>query len=240
MEMETIVGDQLQPAIIKHGMGRHPVVQVYQLVTLPTISTREKQFKLCFCGPPHHNDPEAKDFKTKSWDERHWGDQVDDEMIENLAHEVGPAKREQFRGKFKDDFTLNVWLSNLEEVLFEPGPGQYHFDMGDVYRTEWVRKRETMTVEELKRKGEWPARFVYRPRLIRDKYVQVVWVQNEETEELEAKTVYTGLLVEIFHLNLNEIEIAPLQRVHRLLHEEAGHQPVQPVQEVHFMVLLRS
>jgi hypothetical protein len=216
MEMETVVGGQLQPAVIKHGMGRHPVVQVYQLVTLPihratNLPILEKAFKMCFCGPPHHNDPEAREFKTKSWDERHWGDEIDDKMIDDLAHELDPAKREAFKAKFKDDFTLNVWLSNLEEALFEPGPGQYHFDMGDVHRTQWVRNRETNSVKELKQKGEWPARFVYRPRLIIDQY----WTGGDDP--------YRDLLVEIFHLNLNEIEIAP-----------------QTDEEMHFMVLLRS
>jgi hypothetical protein len=211
MELETVVAGQLQPAVIKHGMGRHPVVQVYQLVTLPIEPTPNIEHKLCFCGPPHHNDPEAKKFKTKSWDERHWGDEIDDKMIDDLAHELDPEKREAFKAKFKDDFTLNVWLSNLEEALFEPGPGQYHFDMGDVYRTEWVSKREGMTVKELKQKGEWPARFVYRPRLIIDRY----W-EGEDA-------AFSDLPVEIFHLNLDEIEIAP-----------------QTDREMHFMVLLRS
>ena len=201
LELETVVSGVLQPAVIDHKMGRHPTVQVYQLVNLPFAgesATLTKQ--LCFCGPAHHNDTEAAGFKTKSWDERHWGDKIDDKMIDDLARELDGEQQDAFKGKFKDDYTLNVWLSNLEAAFFDPGPGQTHFDMGDVVRTAWVKGRETKTVQELKQQGEWPARFVYRPRLINACTQQPVGTGD---------TALPAYKVEIYHLNLNEIEIKP-------------------------------
>lgn len=213
LEMETVVGSVLQPAVIEHHMGRHPLVQVYELLTLPIIALPNepltRDYQMCFCGPAHHGDPEAADFKTKSWDERHWGDAVNDEMIEHLARELGEDQREAFKAQFKDDFTLNVWLSNLEKALFEPGPGQYHFDMGDIHRTKWVRDRASKQVSELKTQGEWPARFVYRPRHI--------------ITAPTAGSPPTPFDVDIYHLNLNEVEIGPKTN-----------------REMHLMVLMRS
>lgn len=221
LELETVVPStspdtplMLQPAVIMHGMGRHPVVQVYELTELPIAFSRNisRSYQFCFCGPEHHNDPEAMDFKTKSWDERHWGDSIDIDMIEDLARSLEAEEQEAFKAQFKDSFTLNAWLSNLEKAFFEPGPAQYHFDMGDVYRTQWIKDRETKTISELRGGGEWPPRFVYRPIL-----VNFALLRPGENGDLEPKFIH------IFHLNLKEVEIAP-----------------QIGEELHLMVLLRS
>lgn len=212
LELETVIAGpppRLQPAVIIHNMGRNPVMQVYELEDLPIVppggASLPRDYKFSFCGPEHANDPEALEFKTRSWDERHWGEQLD-LMIEDLARDLDEEQQQAFRAQFQDNFTLNVWLSNLEKVLFEPGPGQYHFDTGDVYRTQWVKDRANKIVNELKNQGEWPPRFVYRPRLANFLVVE---------ERL--------IFVEIFHLNLNEVEIWP-----------------NTDQETHLMVLLRA
>jgi hypothetical protein len=220
LEMETIVNDEFQPAVIQHNMKRQPLVQAYHLLDLPlpddTIEEAHKDFKFCFCGPEHHEDPEAAEFRTKSWDERHWGDPVNEDMIDSLARERPAEEREAFKAQFKPDFTLNVWLSNLEKALFEPGPAQYHFDMGDVYRTQWVRDRQREKVSDLIDLGEWPARFVYRPLRL-----EAALVERSPTRNILR-------VVRIYHLNLNEVEIEPMRL--------GGNDVV----EAHFMVLLRS
>ena len=41
----------LQPAVIEHGMGRHPVIQVYELLDLPIATPRirpPREYQLCF------------------------------------------------------------------------------------------------------------------------------------------------------------------------------------------------
>ena len=215
---------RLQPAVIIHNMGRNPVVQVYELLDLPIASdgTLPRTYKFCFCGPAHAEDLEALDFKTKSWDERHWGDPID-VVIENLIRYHDEDKQKELKALFQDSFTLNAWLTNLEKLLFEPGPAQYHFDMGDVYRTPWVKTRGGEKVEVLRDNlGEWPPRFVYRPRLINFALLRVV-PQGRASDEKE-KVIW----IDICHLNLNEVEIAP--GFHEKVHLE----------ELHLMVLLRA
>lgn len=195
LELETVVGPALQPAVIIHNMWRYPLVQVYQLLDLPAAVNlgTNAPYKFCFYGPPH-NDPDAVHLKTKSWDERHWGDPITLELIESLG--LNPAD-------FRENFTLNVWLSNLERALFEPGPGQYHFDTGDVGRTEWIRAKQGERVSTLIEQGEWPPRFVYRPRMLDVDKIAA----NDQWPEAEQESIG------IYHLNMNEIEIAPLTTV---------------------------
>lgn len=218
LDLETVLAGPpagLQPAVIIHNMGRNPVVQVYELLDLPIVSDESPSgtYKLCFCGPAHAQDPEAKDFKTKSWDERHWGDPID-VVIENLIRYHDEDKQKELKALFQDSFTLNAWLTNLEKLLFEPGPAQYHFDMGDVYRTPWVKARGGEKVEVLRGNlGEhgWPPRFVYRPIL-----VNFVLLRPGEDG-------FEPVPIHIFHLNLKEVEIAP-----------------QTDKELHLMVILRA
>lgn len=219
LELETVIDDKLQPAVIEHEMGRQPVVQVYELETLPIVTNGtvandaiQSTYKLCFCGPPHA-DRDAIKFKTKSWDERHWGDPIED-VIRGLVSDLDPKQRQKLRDEFKVDFTLNAWLSNLEEALFEPGPAQYHFDVGDVYRTQWVKDREKTKVNVLKEEGEWPPRLIYRPLLVHS----VLSSQNGSGTPNQVP-------IDIYHLNLDEVEIAP---------------QTANVNELHLMVILRS
>ncbi len=218
LELETVVAGpppRLQPAVIIHDMGRHPVVQVYELLELPIASNENlpRPYKFCFCGPAHAPDPEAIDFKTKSWDERHWGNSIDD-VIQELVSNLEPEQQKKFMEQFQSDFTLSVWLTNLEKALFEPGPAQFHFDMGDVYRTPWINHRADRPVDDLKKAGEWPPRFVYRPIL-----VNFVLLRPDKENMDEIRPVP----INIFHLNLKEVEIAP-----------------QIGEELHLMVLLRA
>lgn len=231
LELETVVlmngtspdipsVNRLQPAVVIHNMGRNPVVQVYVLQDLPiamlTEETPPREYKFCICGPEHSIDPEAMSFKTKSWDERHWGDPID-KFLENIIGGFNKEEQKAHLKNFKDNFTLSAWLANLEALLFEPGPAQYHFDMGDVYLTKWVKDRKNKKVEELKDSGEWPPRFVYRPRLINQALFEVTGVDED------GKEVYDTILVDIFHLNLNEVEIGPHTNI-----------------ETHLMVILRA
>jgi hypothetical protein len=192
LELETVDGiiGRLQPAVIIHDMKRHPIVQVYELLAVKDFPDGGKKYRFCFCGPEHQPD-EDLDFVTKSWDERHWGDPIED-VIDALASDLDAGARNAFKGQFQDKSTLNAWLSKLETALFEPGPAQYHFDSGDVYRTEWIRARAKEKVSELKDSGEWPPLFVYRPRLVN------AFLPQGTPEKIG-----------IFHLNSNEVEIAP-------------------------------
>ena len=217
LELETVLAgppNRLQPAVLIHDMGRNPLTQVYQLLALPidpAPAPAGKAFKFCYSGPPHASDPEAANFKTKSWDERHWGDPLD-AIIAELARALDPEKQKALMAKFQKNFTLAAWLANLEEYLFEPGPAQYHFDMGDVYQTKWVRDRLGMTAGKLEEQGEWPPRLVYRPALV-----------DTGNEVGDSPPIIPPLIVRVFHLNVNEIEIAPVTNL-----------------ETHLMVVLRS
>lgn len=217
LELEWI-GTILPPAVIIHNMGRNPVIQVYELQDLPIAADPplSRQFKFCFCGPEHH-DEEAIPFKTKSWDERHWGDPID-KMIDELGRGLEDEQREEFDAQFKDDFTLDVWLRNIERRLFEPGPAQYHFDVDDVYRTQWVKDNSGTPVGTLKDQGQWPPRFVYRPRLVNATIFRPDGLTRVE-------------FVDCFHLNVNEVEIAPHPR---------SEQPEGEPTPLCVMVLLRS
>ena len=119
------------------------------------------------------------------------------------------ANDDQQQKKFKRTFTLSAWIRNLQELLFEPGPAQYHFNMDAVYRTKWVLAREEKTVEELDNQGEWPPRFVYRPRLVNNLIVAAVEVTPSEQKKIAGGGMIKGVRIGIFHLNLNEVEIAP-------------------------------
>jgi len=165
LEMETVLATdppQLQPAVIIHQMKRHPQVQVYELLDLPLEPQEDvdinREYKFVIAGPPHATDPEAMNFKTKSWDERHWGDPLD-RVVEGLMWDLSDEEKKALQAKFQPSFTLNAWISNREEALFEPGPAQYHFDMGDVYRTKWVKDHAGRKVQELIDCGEWPPPF---------------------------------------------------------------------------------
>jgi hypothetical protein len=195
LDMETPgTSGRLQPAVLIHDLNCNPTIQVYELQDLP-IASKEitREYKFCICAPAHFPDPEAMEFLTKSWDERHWGDQLD-VVMKRLAKNDPEAK------KFKQTYTLTAWISVLQELLFEPGPAQYHFDMEDIYLTKWIRAREGKTVEELDAQGEWPPRIVYRPRLVNN----VIVTQGGETSDSK-----NWIPIGIFHLNLNEVEIAP-------------------------------
>lgn len=229
LEMETMLATtppRLQPAVIIHNMKRHPQVQVYELLDLPLMreipDNTLRSYKFAIAGPPHASDPEAMEFKTRSWDERHWGDPLDS-ILEGLMWELSKQERKALQAKFKPSFTLNAWIANLEETLFEPGPAQYHFDMGDVYRTQWVKDRANQKVEDLMNAGEWPPRLVYRPRLI--DMIDVAIEPNDNHVVIRHQGV-----VEIYHLNMNEVEIQPIY-----LNDDDR----APVSEVHLMVLLK-
>jgi hypothetical protein len=213
LELETVDRGRLQPAVIEHKMMRHPIVQVYELLDLkmpaPSPTPAGKSYKFCFCGPEHQPDEPGELFVTKSWDEYHWGDSIVD-LIEGIANDLDVKQRKAFKAQFQKNQTLNSWLSNIEKVIFEPGPAQYHFDRGDVYRTQWIRDRANKKVSELDSDGEWPAIFVYHPRLINAKFLPV----NDTTSPEK---------VGIFHLNSNTVEIAP-----------------EGLEEMHLMVILRS
>jgi hypothetical protein len=204
LELESIQagGSELPPALLVHGMGRNPVAQIYQLNDLPFADDKGTPITLtppkcmAFCGPEHVADPEAIQFVTKSWDERHWGDPID-VVKDGLGRYLNAQDQKAFLALFPDHFTLNTWLTNLERQLFEPGPGQFHFDVGSIYRTKWVRDRLSSKISQLKDEGEWPPRFVYRPLLL-------------DTSGLEVPAGGNGtppLRVDVYHLSLNEIEL---------------------------------
>ncbi len=218
LELETLLsGDTLQPAVIMHRMKRHPVVQVYHLDPVPIqgLQRSSREYKFCIAGPEHAQDPQSQEFKTRSSDERHWGDQFN-KLIDALISSSDPEKVAKIESKFQDNYTLNAWINNLEKLLFEPGPSAYHFDAGDVYRTPWVAERQDKPVKDLKNTGEWPPRFVYRPRLISGP-LSVHGVDFD---------------INVFHLNPNEVEIAP--------DGSLADFPADVKRELHFMVILRS
>jgi len=197
LELETVLATgKLQPAVLEHGMGRNPVVQIYQLRDdLPLVDDKGINIvgkQMAFCGPEHVADPEAAKFVTKSWDERHWGDPID-VVKDSLGRYLDAQEQKALMAMFPDHFTLNTWLTNLERQLFEPGPAQFHFDVGSIYRTQWVRDRLNKKISQLKDDGEWPPRFVYRPLLL-------------DTSGLSANGELP-LRVDVFHLNLDEIEL---------------------------------
>ncbi len=234
LEMETVLATtppRLQPAVIIHNMKRHPQVQVYELLDLPLEPLEGRDFdrayKFVIAGPPHASDPEAMNFKTKSWDERHWGDALDS-VIEGLMWDLSDEEKKALEEKFQPSFTLNAWIANLEEALFEPGPAQYHFDMGDVYRTQWVKDRASSKVQELIDCGEWPPRFVYRPRLI-----NIVDIGPLEFDDGVSETELQGV-VEVYHLNMNEIELTPIYFV-----TGRDNDDIISTDEAHLMVLLK-
>jgi hypothetical protein len=231
MELETVILDEnnvsrLQPAVLIHNMAREPLVQVYALVNLP-IQFPEgrpgnaRQFKFYVTGPEHSDDMEAADLKTMSWDERHWGDPLD-VIVQDLTRDLPQKEAAAVMRDFQDGYTLSAWITKLQQRLFEPGPGQYHFDAGDVYQTQWVKDRSGKKVSELKESGEWPPRFVYRPVLING--IQVSQGQGDNEAQLQP-------VVAISHVSLNEVEIAitlPINRDNPL------------PDEAHLMVLLRA
>jgi hypothetical protein len=232
LELETVIAgpggnDRLQPAVLIHGMGREPVVQVYALLNLPIEfgdrpgGGARRDFKFCVTGPEHSDDMEAAELKTRSWDERHWGDPFD-LIVDSLTRDLPPQEAEAIMRDFQDNFTLNAWITRLQQRLFEPGPAQYHFDAGDVYQTQWVRDRGSRRVSELKETGEWPPRFVYRPVLVNG--LQALQRRGDNEDTLEP-------LVGIAHVNLNEVEIAVVSTV-----DVGDDQP----DEAHLMVILRS
>jgi hypothetical protein len=196
LDMEVLLAgppQRLQPAVLIHDLGCNPIVQVYELQEII------ENYVFCVCAPAEFNDPEAMDFVTKSFDERHWGDNLD-----LVVKQVASAEVQQ--KKFKRTFTLSAWIRNLQEMLFEPGPAQYHFNMGDVRLTQWVHAREEKTVEELDNQGEWPPRFVYRPRLVNN----VIVAEGGEMSDSPKKGGVAGWVrIGIFHVNLSEAEIAP-------------------------------
>ena len=205
LDLETVIAevepgvDRQQPAVIIHNMGRHPIVQVYELLDLPLpadarLPASVDSVGFAFCGPAYA-DPVLDSFVTKSWDERYWGDPIK-VVIHDLERGLDQEERAALWAEFQDDFTLAAWLTNLERRLFEPGPGQYHFDVGDIVRTPWIRKRSTAPVKQLKRQGEWPPRLVYRPVLL-----------DRSGQPEPTNAAPPGMPVDVFHLNMNEIEI---------------------------------
>ena len=203
LELETVLQGQpprQQPAVIIHNMGRHPIVQVYELLRLPKPPVTSDDV-FAWCGPSHADVPQ-EEFMTQSWDERHWGDPIDD-LLQGMARGLEDEKRAALWADFQDNFVLGAWLSNLEKRLFEPGPGQYHFDVGDSFRTSWIKARLKTKVETLKNQGEWPPRFIYRPVLL-DRSGQPGPAGEPDTP---ANANPPRMPVDVFHLNLNEIEL---------------------------------
>jgi hypothetical protein len=223
LEVETIIaGGELQPVVLIHEMGRHPLVEVYDLQDLEITDAdgnppTNGPFKLAFAGPEHAADPEASKFITKSWDERHWGDPIDI-VKDSLAGNMNEADQKTFMSQLQENFTLTAWLTNLERQFFEPGPAQFHFDVGSIYRTQWVRERLNKKVSQLKDDGEWPPRLVYRPLLLNTSGWPSFNVPTDSTP-----LPIDILRVDTFHLNLNEIELQ-----------------VHATRAAHLMVLLRA
>lgn len=201
-ETEPAKDQRLQPAVLTHDLGCNPMIQVYELQDLPIVYPKAyasaKWHKFCVCAPADFNDPEAIEFETKSFDEFHWGVPLDAAIRQVADDEV-------LQKKFKDSFTLGVWIRNLHQLLFEPGPTQTHFNMGAIHETGWVLAREDRTVGELKALGEWPPRFVYRPRLVNHLIVPEESGPSGPKKGAATKSVRIG----IFHLNLSKVEIAP-------------------------------
>ncbi len=214
LDMDVLLAgppNELQPAVLIHDMGCHPIVQVYELQALPIASNElTRDYKFCWSGPPHAVDPEAVNFVTRSWDEREWGVEPG-KIIAQMAHGLNEKEQQELMSNFRDTRTLNVWLTSVERLLFEPGPSPYHFERGDVHRTAWVKNREDRVVAELKDQGEWPPMFVYRPRLVN---AMLFTYGGDEAVPVN---------IDIFHLNLNEVEIGP-----------------QTDRETHLMVLLKA
>jgi len=203
LELETLIAGaggaaaELQPAVLTHGMHRHPLVEVYALQDL-VINNEDGTpvargpFRLAFAGPEHVADPEASAFITKSWDEVHWGDPINI-VKDSLAANMNEAEQKNFLAQFQENFTLGSWLTNLERQLFEPGPAQFHFDVGSIYRTGWVRERLPKKISQLKDDGDWPPRLVYRPLLL-----------NTSGGLTPQDTV---LRVDVFHISVDQIEL---------------------------------
>jgi hypothetical protein len=231
LELEP-VGGELQPAVLIHNMGRNPIVQVYELLQLPdsvnpptAAGAPSKPVHLAYCGPDHSDDEQALDLGTKSWDERSWGDPLD-VVITNIEQTLDEERRAKFRAQFQVNFTLNAWLTNLEKAMFEPGPAQYHFDIGDIFRTKWVKDRAGTKVSELDSSGEWPPRFVYRPVLLD--------TSGRAERTIEGSIIEGRPALDVYHLNLKEVEI----RIYGI--PPAGGPPAPATATIRLMVLLRG
>lgn len=269
----------VKSVVIQHNMGINPLAQVYELMDLPIVDSSippgqpqsDKKYKFCFCGPPHF-DRETISFKTPGWDEIHWGDPIESiesseesgvikiGVIDDLARGLNADERKKLRDKFPPTYVLGSYLSTLATQLFEPGSGDYHFDVDDIYNTQWIRDREDKTVSELKETGQWPPYLVYRPRLVNaldlgfDAFFPLLGQLGELPAEISGQigTVFvtTGMF-DIFHLNMNELQITPYIFRQKVTREEVIGEdekptikvtkgPLLPANEVHFMVLLRG
>ncbi len=157
-----IEGGPWEPALIKHKLHRYPLVNVFELCSLPVtaeeVSDDTKfnhvRFLVYYAG---HRDQAAKLLTTKGEDVIHWGDPLD-LVLEQLGLDTEPEQ--EF-----DDVLNDMWGR-----MFDPGLEQDHFNPEFYGHSRYIQEeilKKDRTVEQLKDAGIWrDLRMAIRPQLI--------------------------------------------------------------------------
>ena len=201
-----IAGDggttSIEPAVIKHGLCRYPIAEIYELMPLFSFDTApdaDQQKKL---GLPDNwqtvkflvyyaskRDPVSDLLFSESDDRYYWGDPIQ-LLLEQFN--VHPAMTQSF-----DDLLNDLWGK-----MFDPGNEQDEFDRDSYgnspYTQNWIDKNNS-TVGDLTKGGQWDnLRLAIRPRLI---------ATGGLTVAPNADLPQSAPAAEVFHLSQNELEI---------------------------------
>lgn len=206
LNRKVVGGDgtqSIEPAVIKHHLCRYPLVEVYDLAPLFSISPdpdTDQQKKL---GLPDNwksikflvyyaskRDPISDLLFTESDDRYYWGDPIQ-LLLEQFG--VKPAMSQAF-----DDLLNDLWGK-----MFDPGNEQDEFDRDSFgnspYTQNWIDKNN-MSVGDLVKGGQWDnLRLAIRPRLLATG--GIVLPPNNDNQPQSAPSA------EVYHLSQNELEI---------------------------------